>query len=424
MKLKILVSSFILILSAISVARADMILLFDDPGVWKNSPVEVEDKSRYRDYGWSISDANMMSKKMEKIIDDIKSYDARPKGVDRQLSGRVEIIYDYRFSTFKEKTYLPVSGYLLLNAFGRHNFNGKSHVSSDGPAMMIYFNGPYLNLSGYNNTYMGLGDEYMKTDDQYNNLGGDGILLEPVKTGEIQGFPIYDDLIFISRNKKPLWVPVSREMVIKALIRQWEEKDAEYNKSMARVAEDDKEWEREAVKMIKDGTMNPKDREKYRQIREKARQDREQSYAQARNRSRELFAKDNDPWLLTNIPGEAVKMLKKELESLSASERQMDAYFGGFDPKGHDVCNSRTISCLVDPETPGAKKLVTQNPVFYDKTLPKSAIQLIVIREYSGFVKELNGASARTNGDPFVKQRQVEIIRSIDWNKMAETYMD
>jgi hypothetical protein len=62
--------------------------------------------------------------------------------------------------------------------------------------------------------------------------------------------------------------------------------------------------------------------------------------------------------------------INERLSAMSPAERRQTAYYssGAEDPSG-----------LVSPDYEGAFKLVTFNPEYYDRSLPRTAVQLIVI---------------------------------------------
>ena len=68
-----------------------------------------------------------------------------------------------------------------------------------------------------------------------------------------------------------------------------------------------------------------------------------------------------------------VSCLDATLARLGPAQRTEAAYLSMTQPRPPEC------SPLVDPNTPQARRLVTENPAFYDKNLPPSAIQVIVM---------------------------------------------
>ena len=70
-----------------------------------------------------------------------------------------------------------------------------------------------------------------------------------------------------------------------------------------------------------------------------------------------------------------LNFINEQLSAMSSAERRQTAYYdsGAEDPTG--LCSS---------DDDGAFKLVTFNPEYYDRALPRTAVQLIVIG-YGGY---------------------------------------
>lgn len=74
-----------------------------------------------------------------------------------------------------------------------------------------------------------------------------------------------------------------------------------------------------------------------------------------------------------NMATHDVSCLDAALSGLSAADRAATAYLTLMPPRPPEC------SPLVDPKTPQARRLVTENPAFYDTTLSPSEIQMIVL---------------------------------------------
>jgi len=85
-----------------------------------------------------------------------------------------------------------------------------------------------------------------------------------------------------------------------------------------------------------------------------------------------------------NREEKCIRYLEGELARLSPADRAAPAYISGkiLDmkrPSSEPVC-----SLVVDGNFPGATRIVTENPDYYDPTFPPSAIQLILV-DFSNF---------------------------------------
>jgi len=156
---------------------------------------------------------------------------------------------------------------------------------------------------------------------------GRRMALAPRQNGEVAGFPTLagtrEDLLFVlSKPGRALWVPVTCEQYIEAMIRDLET-DIEQHVTYGEQAH----WTEQQAKLIED-------------------------------------RKRADPWLAA---------LHAELDSKTAAERASEAWFGSRNgnPFG---------SGIVPPHTPGAEQVAVVNPDYFDYSLPRTAIQLILVR--------------------------------------------
>lgn len=88
---------------------------------------------------------------------------------------------------------------------------------------------------------------------------------------------------------------------------------------------------------------------------------------------------------------------RAELAALTPAQRKADAWIGGLEPGAG--------SGLVPAGTPGARRLVTPNPAFYDATRP-TEVQAIAVK-------------SQTTSQPYLLGVQGEVLRTLDWQALA-----
>jgi hypothetical protein len=76
---------------------------------------------------------------------------------------------------------------------------------------------------------------------------------------------------------------------------------------------------------------------------------------------------------------ESIRDLEGELARLSPAERNADAYISTRILDSKQPSPEPDCSCIVDADFPDARRLVTENPDYYDKNFPPTAIQLILV---------------------------------------------
>lgn len=176
---------------------------------------------------------------------------------------------------------------------------GKIVQSIEAPCFQVSFNDPFHLISAWQIQYGGLFDEK-----------GRAIFLQPYSDHTAGNITFYGNKVILTKKDRPLWIPITQEQYLKALLYHYQQMEKENN---------------------------------------------------------------GDPTLLLDF-------IKTELNALSPEERSQPAYYlsGSDDPTG---------LCGQDDE--GAFALVTLNPNFFDKSLPRTSIQLIIIE--FGYGSGFNG---------------------------------
>ena len=182
---------------------------------------------------------------------------------------------------------------------------------------------------------------------------GNEIFFEPKKVKDVDGFPLYENgMMVIAKNNKPVWVPATVEQFLKLIIRDLK-------------AEVEKSYKNLPPEMAAQQPENP------------------------------LSA--------------MVKNMEAELAGLSPEKRKAPAYF---------ISQQRMMlgPPIVDKSEPDARPLVMVNPDYFDKSLPRTAVQLIVISWSDipnyGFV-----APSFQEAPP--ESREFEVLNTLDYKKLA-----
>ena len=161
------------------------------------------------------------------------------------------------------------------------------------------------------------------------------IYLAPVKVGDFMGYPIYklidDEKVMIYKGTAPLFLPVSREEYLTALINSEVEKQKEYDtaKSSGEISDEVGKAYQELLKVDKAAAAEYK-------------------------KEMESFKKDLNE-SENNKPEDLVSSLKKELANLSPTQRKQQAYYDYY-----AIGEDGNLSGLVD-EGEEATSLVKPN---------------------------------------------------------------
>lgn len=286
---------FALLVSAISGFALAADLTFDPtlPGRW-----EAESAYRYeKDYTLTKEEAAGCRSKLDRMLNILKETPpfASPKG----FLARTHLDYEPPCDWYQQ--FLPpyktqrVRMMLSVSLPGLFRVKGKAVPQDEPPYFKVDFNNlmPFARPSSLN--YEGVWDEQ-----------GRFIITEPHVMEEGQGYTIYEGhSIILTRGSKPLWVPVTQEQYLKAMIKFYRLKKKQ----------------------------NPDD-------------------------------VSND--MMTEY-------LNEELNKMSPAERKSPGYYfaGGENPSG-----------LTPKDDTNGSRLMALNPDYFDPNMPRTAVQLIVIRLY------------------------------------------
>jgi len=223
--------------------------------------------------------------------------------------------------------------------------------------------------------------------------------LEPPEIRKVAGFPQYGTgFVVLKRNPRPIWVPVSREWALQRELAQrrknLESLDESANdagaydpaaileKWLAERPERRREME-ESYKEMKQS--NPGYAEKIRANFFDTEKRVEESMRDTAKRQKAAPPRQNARLAAERSTEErCIRHLEGELARLSPAERAAPAYISLSIPNMKKSSPERDCSYIVDADFPDARRLVTENPDYYDQTLSPSAIQVILV-DFSNF---------------------------------------
>ena len=243
----------------------------------------------------------------------------------------------------------------------------------------------------------------------------------------IDGFPVYEHhsgdmrLVLSKRDRAP-WIPVTREQLVLALIRERERLNAPlaeakkstpppcgngYNEWMSHRDERRKATE-EAYQILK--KSDPAGAERYRAEMEKMEADTpaQLQEAQARCEAQQKQAAQHAPEQIA--PDRIVEPLRAELARMTPAERASPAWYDK-ESEGPDA------SGLVAPDAPRAEELVTTNPGFFDRSLPLSDLQVITVDVR--YHPAVGPDHANLRQEDLINWRLYEFLTTTDWQRVV-----
>jgi hypothetical protein len=236
------------------------------------------------------------------------------------------------------------------------------------------------------------------------------LYLEPARTDEVAGFPMYNDLVVIARPGDAIWAPVPVERFAKVL-------GAEL-----KYGADDAEKARNKAKADLEFFLSAPEQQKRRAEIEAAR--RGPDGVNEARRQETFFAEDEaairrkvnpDPSQPRDVawyfgPVSAYKDLQTLVAGLDAAGRSAPACVTGGET------TERWRMRIVPSETPGCRRVVEANLGLFKPELPRSAIQLITVEDIKFCRQELASHKEKTVGDCAAN---LEVVRQLDWKALA-----
>ena len=255
---------------------------------------------------------------------------------------------------------LPLAGALTFGAFPIFEYerNGKTIREDTGETALLQF---YVNQVGRGLIDSGNVAEWGPVDTD--------AFLKPLPAGEVAGLPRYGDGLVIARDPAALWSPLSRrgalDLVVKA--RQLEVDGAEETvaKANARLAVvRDPAWRANRMKEAQQSAATmPNPQAFLKQIEESIRVEEDSLV-------KEVSPASGSGKLLVERRA-ALAEVKELIAELSPEDQQAPACYA---PKG------ATLRAKFPPLAPaGCHPLVRPNYAYFDKALPRSAPQVVII---------------------------------------------
>jgi hypothetical protein len=228
---------------------------------------------------------------------------------------------------------------------------------------------------------------------------GEGFFLpEPERDGERQGIPAYLNnghaIAVLSRGSDPLWLPVSNERYLRAVI-------ATLDKAL-----------HPPVKTVKKGKRNVPQQEVTGKhiLREETRTWIDPATEKEWVESSRTISWDDGA--TAEALGDRLKKFQESLDALTPEQRQQQARIEQTSaPEGE-------APSLLPPDSSGGVGVVTPNFAYFKRSLPAEAVQLVTLQwKFDGapvFDPDKAGISESLHNG-----RLLEIYRTVEWGKLA-----
>lgn len=337
-------------------------------------------------YGLTAAEVNPINQAMQRIADFLLAQPAvnPPRGF--MTSGDMRITLSSLCKKMPCRD-VPISGWVEMRFYGCIEIKGKPFCGGEfGNAIEVHIND--------------LKPPQHLTDAQHpiNDLGGPQIVLEPRNHREVHGLEVYEGedgefgFFVLTRSTQPYFLPVSQELYLPWLIKYWENKEAEViakSKKKNPYADDAlyQKWLAERGERLRQNKarceMNQQ-RGGSKAVDECLRNAEKMEEETGKNIQMMIAAAkkaDADPQIAAGTMNyleyvrKILARLRMQQANMTPSERREQAR---WDPS------------LLFSDNPQYRHLVMVNPAIIDRTLPRTAVQLIQVRFETDY-SELEG---------------------------------
>jgi hypothetical protein len=335
-------------------------------GVWKPLRMTCDGSGR----GLTAEQNRVYSAKLRKISEAIHQSEVfnPPMGIEARPTGCVNATVEF-LDDYPGNQKGPIPGYLMVGTFSYAYYSGttKVEVADEGPHF-------FVDVNSLVRLYSDSGEIARDQDGKIFPLAQE--------SRAVRGLPTYNGSIIITRNTKPIFLPVSVQSFLQARIKQaqtelaklqaeHQKQSGEYNRWLA--CREKREQERQkAYQNMK--LIAPQNADNYLRISEDG----------ERKRGEMLKADADNAG--TPTPAEQFKQkelngYQTELASLSSQQRAAQAWYSWDYRQGQAL--------LANPGERNARPLVRFNPDFFDRSRPRTAIQSLVVgRLYDSSYRE------------------------------------
>jgi len=265
-----------------------------------------------------------------------------PMGVEVDSTGCVNATMEF-LDDYPGNRAGPIPGYVMVGVFSYAIVNGTERVvvADEGPHF-------FVDVNSVQRLYTSRA--------QLAHDEGGRIFAAPVVARTISGLPLFDDgTILITRSPRPIFLPVSAERYIRARVRQGQAELAELQKRHHELV-----GEKRSAQLQRT----------YEHIRLTRPQDAENFLRSATEGDRKTDENYNRMQLQKQ---QEITAYESELAAMSPEQRSAQAY----SPSAY--LGTPGTPLLASPNQTGARPLVSFNPDFFDRSRPRTDIQVLLV---------------------------------------------
>lgn len=359
----------------------------DKVGVWKPFRMSCDGSG----HALTNEQNRIYASKLQKLSEAVHQSQVfnPPMGVEARPTGCVNATIEF-LDDYPGNRTGPIPGYLMIGTFSYAYYAGTTRVvvADEGPHF-------FVDVNSLMRLYSDAAEIAHDEDGKIFPLAAN--------TKSVQGFPFYNGSIVITKVTRPIFLPVSAEQVLQAKIHQARTElakaQADHHQQAAEfdrwVANRDKRHQAREITYQRLMISNPQGAAKYLH-------DTEEIERKQEERLKAEAANAGVPSVTEQFRQKELNSYETELASLSPAQRVAQAWYNWGRPYGSRF--------LADPTEPKARPLARFNTDFFDRSRPRTDIQVLIVGRLYGDLHE--------SDDPQY-QRLVDFRRSFNFQTLV-----
>ena len=236
-------------------------------------------------------------------------------------------------------------------------------------------------------------------------------VLDPRHHPDLAGLPHVGGLLVVKKNDRPLWVPVNFEDSFALILAHRRKVVVGYESTAAKLRKDfadyiDPKRRAERMELHKLAAKSQKDPSAFMAQMEKIDRDGEEI------QRKQIAAMT--PTAASYWADAIAKVKEAEADYASLSPEQKAAPACYLDQSRSPHPDTRPLASFVPAGTPHCRPIIRPNWNYFDRSLPRTAIQLITVE-----AGDCPGRKPPADGAPYGCPANMALIHSLDWDKIT-----
>jgi hypothetical protein len=236
------------------------------------------------------------------------------------------------------------------------------------------------------------------------------VALHPPHYPDLAGLPHFGDTVVLKKNSRPLWLPVNFEDSFTLILAHRKQAVAGFEGTATKLRKDYADYLEPAHRAERQATYKIAARYQKDPVAFLAQMDKvDRTGEETLRKQVEMSTPEADKYWADAIA--KVKEAERDFASLSAAQKAAPACY--MDQSSSRNPDTRPLVSFVPVGTPRCRPVIRPNWKYFDRTLPRTAIQLLTI-----MVSDCPGRKPSKDGNPAGCAANMALLHSLDWEKV------